>query len=57
MYGIGTTEVIIIAAIVLLIFGPKKIPEIARSIGEAIRSIRGISSAAGKDIDKTDTNS
>ncbi len=48
MFGLGITEIIILTAIVLLIFGPKKIPELARGIGEAIRSIRGVFSDAGK---------
>ncbi len=41
MFGIGTKELIIIAVILVLLFGAKKIPELARGIGEAIRHIRG----------------
>ena len=34
---IGTTELFIIAAIVLLLFGGKKIPELMRSLGQGVR--------------------
>jgi len=37
---IGLTEILIIAAVVLLIFGGKKLPEFARGLGEAIRELR-----------------
>lgn len=41
MFGnIGLPELLIIFAIALLIFGPKKLPEVGRSIGRAIREFR-----------------
>ncbi|MDH7512142.1 MAG: Sec-independent protein translocase protein TatB [Clostridiales bacterium] len=41
MFGnIGFPELLIILAIALLIFGPKKLPEVGRSIGRAIREFR-----------------
>jgi len=41
MFGIGTKEIIIIAVIIVLLFGARKIPELTRSIVEAIRHLRG----------------
>lgn len=41
MLGLGTKEIIIIAVIIVLLFGAKKVPELARGIGDAIRHIRG----------------
>lgn len=41
MFDIGTKEIIIIAVIIVLLFGAKKIPELARGVGDAIRHIRG----------------
>lgn len=38
--NIGTTEILIIAVIVLLLFGGKKIPELMRGIGEAVKEFR-----------------
>lgn len=40
MFGLGARELIILAAILVLLFGARKIPELARSIGEAVRYIR-----------------
>jgi len=48
MFGFGPTEIIIFVAILVLLFGSKKIPELARGIGEAIRHIRGVFSEAEK---------
>lgn len=41
MFGLGSRELIIIAVILVLLFGAKKIPALARGIGDAIRHIRG----------------
>jgi sec-independent protein translocase protein TatA len=46
MGSIGTQELIIILIIVLLLFGAKRIPEIARSMGQGIREFK----KATKDI-------
>lgn len=38
--NIGTTEILIIAVVILILFGGKKIPELIRGIAEAIREFR-----------------
>ena len=38
--GIGGGEIIIIALVVLLLFGGRKIPELMRGIGKGIRSFK-----------------
>ena len=48
MFGLGAREIIILAGILVLLFGPKKIPELARNVGEAIRSLRGVVSDTEK---------
>lgn len=40
MLGLGPREMIILVGILVLLFGAKKIPELARGIGEAIRHIK-----------------
>lgn len=40
MFDIGTKEIIIIAVVLILLFGAKKIPELADGIAEAVRKLR-----------------
>jgi sec-independent protein translocase protein TatA len=40
MAFIGPWEIALILAIVLIIFGPKKLPELAKSVGDAIKQYR-----------------
>jgi sec-independent protein translocase protein TatA len=40
MFGLGTKELIIIAIILVLLFGSKKIPELAKSIVDAVKHLR-----------------
>ncbi len=37
---IGMTEILIILIIILILFGPKRLPELARAIGESVRAYR-----------------
>jgi len=40
MFNIGLPELLIIAAIALIVFGPNKLPELAKSFGRAMREFR-----------------
>lgn len=40
MFGLGWPEVAIIAFVALLVFGPKKIPEIGSSLGKTLRGFK-----------------
>ena len=40
MFGLGPREIVILAGILVLLFGAKKIPELARGLGEAVRHIK-----------------
>lgn len=51
---LGTTEIIIILAIALLVFGPTKLPEIGRQIGSAMRELRKMSSDVQRALDIDD---
>ena len=42
MFGLGTNELIIIGLIVFFIFGAKRLPEIGKGIGGAIREFRQV---------------
>lgn len=40
MFGIGFQEILVIALIVLLLFGGKKIPELMKGLGKGVRSFK-----------------
>jgi sec-independent protein translocase protein TatA len=40
MFGLGWPEIAIIGVVVLLIFGPKKIPEIGSALGKTLRGFK-----------------
>jgi sec-independent protein translocase protein TatA len=48
-FGIGATEIIILLLVALLVFGPKRLPEMGRSLGKGMREFKD--SISGKDPD------
>ncbi len=50
--GLGTGEIILIALVVLLIFGGKKIPELMRGIGKGVKSFKEGVSGLEDEINK-----
>ncbi len=51
MFGkIGAGELILILCIALVIFGPSKLPQIGKSVGEAINEFRKGATQAQKEI-------
>ena len=53
MPNIGPMELVIVLVIVLVIFGPKKLPGLGRSLGTSMREFKD--SISGKDDDKSIT--
>jgi sec-independent protein translocase protein TatA len=51
MGNIGTTELILIIAVLFLFFGAKKIPELAQGLGKGIREFRKASREIQDEID------
>jgi sec-independent protein translocase protein TatA len=52
MGQLGLPELIIIGIIALLIFGPKKLPDLGAGLGKAIRDFKGAISGAESDEEK-----
>jgi sec-independent protein translocase protein TatA len=53
--NIGPTELIIVLAIVLLLFGSTKLPKLARSLGQASNEFKkGIDEGANEGVNSTD---
>ena len=40
MFGLGFQEILVIALIILLLFGGKKIPELMRGLGKGVKSFK-----------------
>ena len=51
--GIGMQEVLLIAVVVLLFFGGKKIPELMKGVGKGVRSFKEGMNDIEKDIKDT----
>jgi len=54
MAGLGFREIVIIVLIIVLLFGARKIPELARSLGQGIREFRKSAKSALDDEEKSE---
>ena len=53
--GVGAPELIIILVIVLVLFGPKRLPQLGKSLGKTMKAIRdGAEGKMADDEEKTD---
>ena len=57
MFGnIGFTEILIIFLILLVLFGAKKLPDLAQGLGKGIREFKKAVKDVGDDVKKEDTD-
>ena len=54
MFGIGMPEMILILAIALIVIGPKKLPDLAKSLGRAMREFKRATSEFKESIEIDD---
>jgi sec-independent protein translocase protein TatA len=51
MFGLGTGEIVLILLVIIIFFGAKKIPELARGMGRGIREFKEASQEVKKEIE------
>ena len=52
MVNVGPLEIMVVLVIALLVLGPQKLPDAARSVGKGIREFRGALKSGGDDEDE-----
>jgi sec-independent protein translocase protein TatA len=54
MPNIGLPEILVVLVIALIVFGPKRLPELGRSLGKGIREFKGSVSGENEDDEDRD---
>jgi sec-independent protein translocase protein TatA len=54
IFGLGTTEIILIALVVLLLFGGRKIPELMKGLGKGVKSFKDGVKGVEEDLNTDD---
>ena len=52
MFGLGSTEMILILVVILFFFGAKKLPELARGLGKGIREFNDAKDNVKREIEE-----
>ena len=52
VFGIGLPEIAVIGAIALLVFGPKRLPELGKTLGKTLKGFQSASSEFEREIQK-----
>ena len=52
VFGIGLPEMAVIAAVALLVFGPKRLPELGRTLGKTLKGFQSASKEFEREINK-----
>ena len=52
VFGIGLPEIAVIAALALLVFGPKRLPELGKTLGKTLKGFQAASTEFEREIQK-----
>ena len=52
-FSLGGTEILIILLVILLLFGAKRIPELAKGLGKGIREFKDASKGVQRDLEQS----
>ena len=52
VFGVGLPEIAVIAALALIIFGPKRLPELGRTLGKTLKGFQSASSEFERELQK-----
>jgi len=52
IFGIGLPEMAVIAGIALVIFGPKRLPELGKTLGKTLKGLQSASTEFEKEVQK-----
>lgn len=55
IFGVGLPEIAVISALALIIFGPKRLPELGRTLGKTLKGLQTASTEFEKEIQKAMT--
>ena len=50
IFGVGLPEIAVIAGLALVIFGPKRLPELGRTLGKTLKSLQSASTEFEREI-------
>ena len=53
IFGIGLPEIAVIVVLALLIFGPKRLPQLGKTVGKTIKGLQTASKEFENEINKT----
>jgi TatA/E family protein of Tat protein translocase len=56
MFDLGAQELIVIFIVAFLVFGPKRLPELARSLGKGIRELKAALMSVKDTLEESDLN-